>query len=90
MKEVLLQEGISDFKPTPEFKAAVEVYSKLNQTPESMLLQSTYSFLDKSRKMLDELSYEGLDTKDCVKVFKDGMSIVKDIPLAMKDSQVVV
>ena len=79
LKEVLLQEGIDEFKPTPEFKAAVEIYKKLNQTPEALLLQSTYSFLDKSRKMLDDLSYDGLDTKDCVKVFKDGMSIVKDI-----------
>lgn len=85
MKEVLAQEGLSDFKPTPEFKAAVEVYRKLNYTPESMLLQSTYNFLEKTRKQLDEITYEGLDAKDMVNVMKTGVGIVTLIPKLMKE-----
>lgn len=86
MKEVLLQEGIPDFKPTPEFKAAVEIYRKLNQTPEALLLQSTYNFIDKSRKALDELDYDSInDAKDKINTMKTGMSIVALIPKLMKD-----
>lgn len=85
MKEVMLQEGISDFKPTPEFKEAVAIYKKLCMTPEGLLLQSTYNFLDKTRKELDDISYEGLDTKDKIAVMKNGMGMVALVPKLMKD-----
>lgn len=86
LKEVLSQEGIPDFKMTPEFKAAVEVYRKLCQTPESLLLESTYRFIDKSRKALDDLDYDDLaDSKEKVNTMKIGMSIVALIPKLMKD-----
>ena len=86
MAEVCTQEGISDFKVTPEFKAAVEVYKKLNQTPESLLLEDTYTFIDKSRKILRDINYEDIeDAKDQVNTMKTGMSIVALIPKLMKD-----
>ena len=86
MKEVMEQEGIPDFKPTPEFKAAVEIYKKLCQTPEGLLLESTYKFLEKSRKALDALDYEQIDDpKEKVNTMKIGMGIVALIPKLMKD-----
>ena len=79
-KEVCEQEGISDFK------AAVEIYRKLKQTPESLLLESTYRFIDKSRKTLDELDYSEIDdAKEKVNTMKTGMSIVALIPKLMTD-----
>ena len=86
LKEVCEQEGITDFKMTPEMKNAIEVYKKLCQTPESLLLESTYRFIDKSRKTLDELNYDDLeDAKEKVNTMKVGMSIVALIPKLMKD-----
>lgn len=86
MKEVMEQEGIADFKMTPEFKAAVEIYKKLCQTPEGLLLESTYKFLEKSRKALDALDYEEIDDpKEKVNTMKIGMGIVALIPKLMKD-----
>ena len=86
MQEVLLQEGITDFKPTPEFKAAVDVYKKLCQTPEGLLLQSTYNFISKSRKTLDDLDYDEIkDAKGKIEIMKTGMGIVTLIPKLMKD-----
>lgn len=86
LKEVLVQEGITDFKMSADFKAAVEIYKKLCQTPESLLLESTYRFIDKSRKTLDELDYSDLsNAKEKVNTMKTGMSIVALIPQLMKD-----
>lgn len=86
MNEVMAQEGITDFKMTPEFKNAVEIYKKLCQTPEGLLLQSTYNFIDKSRKTLDELNYDDIkDAKGKVEIMKTGMGIVALIPKLMKD-----
>lgn len=86
LQEVLNQEGIADFKPTQEFKAAVDVYKKLCETPEGLLLQSTYNFISKSRKTLDELNYDDIkDAKGKVEIMKTGMSIVALIPKLMKD-----
>ena len=86
MKEVMEQEGVPDFKMTPEFKAAAEVYKKLCETPEGLLLQSTYNFISKSRKTLDELDYDQIkDPKGKVEIMKTGMGIVALIPKLMKD-----
>lgn len=86
LKEVCLQEGIKDYKMTPEMKNAIEVYKKLCQTPESLLLESTYKFINKSRKTLDDLNYDDLDdVKEKVNTMKTGMSIVALIPKLMKD-----
>lgn len=86
MQEILEQEGIQDFKQTPEFKAAVAVYKKLCKTPESMLLESTYNFINKSRKALDDLNYDDIDDpKERVNTMKIGMSIVALVPKLMKD-----
>lgn len=86
MKEILSQEGLGEFKPTPEYKAAVEAYKKLCVTPESMLLESTYNFINKSRKALDDLNYDDIeDPKERVNTMKIGMGIVALIPKLMKD-----
>ena len=86
MKEVLQQEGITDFKPSPEFKEAVEIYRKLNKTPEGLLLEDTYVFIDKSRKILRDINYDELeDAKEKVNTMKTGMSIVALIPKLMVD-----
>lgn len=85
MKEVLAQEGISDFHATADFKAAVEIYKKLCITPESLLIEDTLAFIDKSRKVLKNISYEGLEEKDTVNTMKTGMSVVSLIPKLVKD-----
>lgn len=86
MKEVLAQEGLEGVKNDAEFKAAVEVYKKLCLTPEALLLQSIYNFIDKSRRALDALDYDEIeDAKDKVNTMKTGMSIVALVPKLMKD-----
>lgn len=86
MKEVLAQEGITDFKMSPEFKEAVEIYKKLNQTPEGLLLERTINFIDKTGKQLDAIDYEDIeDVKDRVTAMKNGMALVALVPKLMKD-----
>lgn len=86
LAEVCLQEGISEFRMTPEMRNAIEAYKKLCQTPEGLLLESTYKFIDKSRKALDALDYEVIDDpKEKVNTMKVGMSIVALVPKLMKD-----
>lgn len=86
MKEVLSQEGITDFKMSADFKEAVEIYKKLCITPESMLLEDTYTFIDKTRKQLRDINYDDIDeVKDRVTAMKNGMSIVSLIPKLVKD-----
>ena len=86
MKEVLLQEGMDDFRPSSDFKAAVEIYKKLCETPEGLLLQSTYNFINKSREILDELDYGSIPgAKGKIEIMKAGMGIVSLIPKLMKD-----
>lgn len=86
MQEVLAQEGITEFKMTAEFKAAVEVYKRLNQTPESILMERTINFIDKTGRQLDAIDYEDIeDVKDRVTAMKNGMSLVSLVPKLMKD-----
>ena len=88
-EEVCQQEGIKDFKMTQDFKDAVEAYKKLCMTPESLLLDDTYAFIDKSRKILRDIDYDELeDAKEKVNTMKTGMSIVALIPKLMKDLSV--
>lgn len=86
MKEVLAQEGITEFKASPEFKEAVEVYKKLNQTPEGLLMERTINFIDKTGRQLDAIDYEEIDdVKDRVTAMKNGMALVALVPKLMKD-----
>lgn len=86
LKEVLAQQAIENFTPSADFKAAVEVYKKMNQTPEVLLLEDTYSFIEKSRKQLRDINYEEIeDVKDRFNAMKTGMATVALIPKLMKD-----
>lgn len=86
LHEVLEQQGIENFSQSADFKAAVEVYKKMNQTPEVLLLEDTYSFIEKSRKLLRDINYEELDdAKDQFNTMKTGMATVALIPKLMKD-----
>lgn len=86
MKEVIEQQGIENFTPSADFKAAVEVYKKMNQTPEVMLLEDTYSFIEKSRELLRDIDYKSIeDPKDQFNTMKTGMATVALIPKLMRD-----
>lgn len=86
LKEVLLQEGINDFKPSADFKEAVEIYKKLNQTPEGVLLERTIAFVDKTGKQLDNINYDDIDEIDKrIVAMKNGMALVALVPKLMKD-----
>ena len=75
MKEVLLQEGISDFKETADFKAAVEIYKKLCITSSSELLSDLKRLVANMRKALNKLTFEGSDEKATINNIKNAASI---------------
>ena len=86
LKEVIEQQGIENFTPSADFKAAVEIYKEMNQTPEVMLLEDTYSFIEKSRELLRDIDYKSIeDPKDQFNTMKTGMATVALIPKLMKD-----
>ena len=85
LKEVLSQEGISDFKPSPEFKEAVEIYKKLNTTASSELLSDVKLTIDKVRQVLKSIDFESLDEKDKVAALNTITSVVAKIPKLVKD-----
>lgn len=86
MKEVLAQEGLTDFKPSQEFKEAVEVYKKLNITPEGKLLDRTINFVDKTGKALDDINYDDIDELDKkIVAMKNGMALVALVPKLMSE-----
>lgn len=86
LKEVLSQEGIKDFKPSADFKEAVNVYKKLNQTPEGVLLERTIAFVDKTGRQLDSIDYDDIDEIDKrIVAMKNGMALVALVPKLMKD-----
>lgn len=84
MKEVLAQEGLSDFKPSQDFKDAVEIYKKLNITPEGKLLDRTINFVDKTGKALDDINYDEIEELDKkIVAMKNGMAMVALVPKLM-------
>lgn len=85
MKEVLAQEGITDFKPTPEFKDAVAVYEKLSVTASSALLADTKIAVNKVREILKSVDFNELEEKDKVNALKTVTSVVAMIPKLVKD-----
>lgn len=86
LKEVLSQEGIKDFKPSADFKEAVNIYKKLNQTPEGVLLERTIAFVDKTGRQLDSIDYDDIDEIDKrIVAMKNGMALVALVPKLMKD-----
>lgn len=86
LEEVCKQEGITHFKMSAEFKQAVEVFKKLNTTPEAQLLEDCYTFISKSRKILRDIDYNSIeDPKEQVNTMKIGMGIVSMVPKLVKD-----
>lgn len=85
MKEVLMQEGIEDFKPSAEFKEAVEIYKKLTTTASSELLADVKLTIDKVRQVLKSIDFESLDEKDKVTALNTITSVVAKIPKLVKD-----
>lgn len=85
LKEVLEQEGISDFKPSAEFKEAVEIYKKLNVTASSELLADVKLTIDKVRQVLKSIDFESLDEKDKVSALNTITTVVAKIPKLVKD-----
>lgn len=85
LKEVLAQEGITDFHNTAEFKEAVEVYRKLVKTSSSELLEDTRLIIEKMRQALKSIDFDSLEEKDAVNAVKTVASVVGMIPKLVKD-----
>ena len=85
MREVMEQEGIPDFKPTAEFKAAVEVYKQLNRTASSELLADVRMTIDKVRQALNSVDFEALEEKDKVTAINTVTTIVSKLPKLVKE-----
>lgn len=85
LKEVLAQEGLGDFKPSAEFKDAVETYKKLVKTPSSELLEDTRLIVEKMRQALKGIDFNSLEDKDAVNAVKTVATVVSMIPKLVKD-----
>lgn len=85
MKEVLAQEGIQDFKPSADFKDAVEVYKKLTRTPSTELLADVRKTIDKVRQALNSIDFNDLEEKDKVSAINTVTTVVGKIPKLVKD-----
>lgn len=85
LKEVLEQEGIEDFKPSAEFKDAVEIYKKLNVTASSELLADVKLTIDKVRQTLKSINFSSLEEKDKVAALNTITTVVAKIPKLVKD-----
>lgn len=84
LKEVLAQEGISNFKPSSDFKEAVEAYKKLNKTASTELLEDTRIIIDKMRKALKKVDFDS-DDKAFVDTINTVTSVVSKIPKLVKE-----
>lgn len=85
MKEVMAQEGISDFKPSADFKAAVEIYKKLCKTASSELLDDVRLNIFKLRQALNSVSYENFDSeKDKVAAINTLTAVLDKLPKVVK------
>ena len=77
--EVLAQEGI-------DFKEAIEIYKKLNQTTSLLLLQDTRLCIDKVRKFLRTIDLNATDDKGkLLNPINQVTSTIKQIPQLAKD-----
>ena len=85
LKEVMEQEGITDFKNNAEFKAAVDVYKKLVKTTSSELLEDTRLIIEKMREALKSINFDALDDKDMPNAVKTVATTVGLIPKLVKD-----
>ena len=85
LKEVMQQEGITDFKNSVEFKKAVETYKKLVRTSSSELLSDVRSAIDKVRQALNSIDFNSLEEKDKVVALNTITSVISKIPKLVRD-----
>lgn len=85
LKEVMLQEGMQNFKPSADFKEAVEIYKKLVKTSSSELLADTRLIIDKMRQTLKNIDFSKIDDKDAVNAVRTVATVVGMIPKLVKD-----
>lgn len=85
IKEVLEQEGIQDFKPSQDFKEAVEIYKKLNKTASSELLDDTRLIIEKMRQSLKNIEFNNLEEKDKVSAINTITTVVGKMPKLIED-----
>lgn len=85
LKEVCEQEGIKDFHPSPDFKAAVEVYKKLVKTPSTELLEDVRLTVDKVRQALNSINFDDLEEKDKVSAINTVTTVVSKMPALIKN-----
>lgn len=85
MKEVLMQEGISEFHETADFKAAVEAYKRLVKTPSSELLNDVRLTVDRLRQALKSIDFDALEEKDKVSAINTVSTVISKIPKLVKD-----
>lgn len=85
IKEIMAQEGISNFKPSAEFKAAVDVYKKLTKTTSSELLTDVKLAIEKVRQALNSVDFSDMEEKDKVNALKTVTSVISMVPKLVKD-----
>lgn len=85
LKEVCAQEGITDFRPSAEFKEAVEIYKKLTRTASTELLADVRLTINKVRQALSSVIFEDLEEKDKVAAVNTVTSVISKIPKLVKD-----
>lgn len=85
LKEVMEQEGLQVFKPSSEFKEAVEIYKKLNKTASSELLDDTRLIIEKMRQSLKNIDFDNLEEKDKVSAINTITTVVGKMPKLIED-----
>jgi hypothetical protein len=85
LKEVMEQEGLQVFKPSPEFKEAIEIYKKLNKTASSELLDDTRLIIEKMRQSLKNIDFDNLEEKDKVSAINTITTVVGKMPKLIED-----
>jgi hypothetical protein len=86
LKEVCLQENIENFKPSADFKAAVEIYKKLVKTTASELLEDVRLNINKLREALNSVNYSDFDdAKDKVNAINTVAAVLQKLPRLVKD-----
>lgn len=85
LAEVLRQEGIRNFRPTPEFREAAETYRRLSVTASSLLLEDAKVTIGKVRQVLKGINFDELDEEKKAGAVKTVASVVAMIPKLVRD-----
>ena len=85
LKEVIEQEGIEDFRPSSDFKEAVDIYKRLNKTASSELLADTRLIIEKMRQALKSIEFDTLEEKDIPGVVNTIATVISKMPKLIED-----